>query len=54
MRAWLRSLWPAAATWLVLAAIASGAGVVRELWLRPIVGEQRAHQLGTLMVCALF
>jgi hypothetical protein len=49
-----RAIWPAAATWLILAATASAAGVARELWLRPIVGEQAAHQIGTLVVCALF
>ena len=33
MRAGLRSPWPAVATWLILAAIATAAGVVRQLLL---------------------
>jgi hypothetical protein len=49
-----RAIWPAVATWLILAATASAAGVARELWLRPIAGEQAAHQIGTLVGCALF
>jgi hypothetical protein len=49
-----KAVWPAVATWLILAATASGAGIARELWLRPVVGEQAAHQIGTLAVCGLF
>jgi hypothetical protein len=54
MSAGRRTIWPAVATWLILAATASAAGMVRELWLRPRVGERPAHQLGTLLVCVLF
>ena len=44
----------AVAFWFLLAAIATAAGVAREIWLVPRIGQLRAHQLGTLLVCALF
>ncbi|HEU4891865.1 MAG TPA: hypothetical protein VFT47_09965 [Vicinamibacterales bacterium] len=40
--------------WLVLAAIATVAGIVRHLWLVPLIGELRGHQVGTLIVAAAF
>lgn len=40
--------------WFLLAAIASTAGVVRELWLVPRLGELAAHQVGTIVVTAAF
>ena len=40
--------------WLVLAAIATAAGIVRQLWLVPIVGELRGHQAGTVVVASAF
>jgi hypothetical protein len=42
------------AFWLIFAAIATGAGITRELWLVPQLGGLRAHQVGTLFVCAAF
>ena len=42
------------AFWLILAAVATAAGISRELWLVPQLGELRAHQVGTLFVCAAF
>jgi len=41
-------------TWLVLAAVAFAFGALRELWLRPRIGEPRAHVLGTLAACLAF
>ena len=37
--------------WLIFAAIATAAGITRELWLVRQLGELRAHQVGTLFVC---
>ena len=42
------------AFWIIFAAIATAAGITRELWLVPQIGELRAHQVGTLFVCAAF
>lgn len=44
----------AAMVWLILAGAATAAGIVRETWFVPLLGELRAHQFGTLAVCALF
>jgi hypothetical protein len=44
----------AAMYWLVLAGTATVAGIVRETWLVPRLGELRSHQLGTVIVCASF
>ncbi len=44
----------AAVFWLIFAATATAAGIVRETWLVPRLGELRAHQVGTLAVCAIF
>jgi hypothetical protein len=44
----------AAGFWLVLAAIATAAGISRERWLVPLLGESRAHQVGTLLVATAF
>lgn len=38
--------------WVLFACIAIALGTVREFWLKPWLGELRAHQLGTLLVCA--
>lgn len=46
-------LW-SGAFWIIFAAIATAAGVARELWLVPQIGERPAHQAGTLFVCAAF
>lgn len=45
---------PALGFWLVLAAIATAAGIVRELWLVPLIGELRGHQAGTVIVASAF
>jgi hypothetical protein len=45
---------PALAFWFLLAAIASTAGIVREVWLVPRVGELAAHQAGSVAVTAAF
>jgi hypothetical protein len=47
-------LLPSAGFWLLLAAIATVAGIARELWLMPLIGELRAHQVGTLFVTSAF
>ena len=44
----------AAVFWLIFAATATAAGIIRETWLVPRIGEPRAHQVGTLIVCAMF
>jgi hypothetical protein len=41
----------AAACWLLFAAMATAAGIARETWLVPQLGELRAHQCGTVVVC---
>jgi hypothetical protein len=38
----------------VLAAIATLAGIGRQLWLVPLIGELRGHQAGTVMVALAF
>lgn len=45
---------PSAAFWILLAAIATVAGIVRELWLVPRLGELGAHQAGTVAVTTAF
>ena len=47
-------LLPATGFWLLLATIATAAGIARELVLVPLVGELRAHQLGTVLVTGAF
>ena len=47
-------LLPAAGFWLMLAGIATAAGILRELWLTPHLGELPAHQAGSLIVTAAF
>ena len=47
-------LLPSLGFWLVLAAIATVGGIVRELWLVPLIGELRAHQVGTAIVASAF
>jgi hypothetical protein len=39
---------------LILAAIATAAGIVRELWVVPLIGDLRGHQAGTLVVTSAF
>lgn len=45
---------PSLALWLLLAAIATVAGIVRQLWLVPLIGELRGHQVGTVIVAGAF
>jgi len=45
---------PATGFWLMLAGIATAAGILREMWLTPRIGELAAHQAGTLLVTAAF
>jgi hypothetical protein len=45
---------PSVAFWFGLAAIAGVAGIARELWVVPRVGELAAHQTGTVAVTAAF
>jgi hypothetical protein len=40
--------------WLLLAGTATVAGIARETWLVPRLGELRSHQLGTVIVCGSF
>ncbi len=40
--------------WFLMLIIAVCSGAVREKWLVPVLGEQRAHQVGTLLVCGVF
>jgi hypothetical protein len=44
----------AAVFWLIFAATATAAGIIRETWVVPWVGDLRAHQVGTVVVCAVF
>jgi hypothetical protein len=44
----------AAVFWLIFAGVAIAAGIVRETWLVPRIGQLRAHQIGTLVVCTIF
>lgn len=44
----------ASVIWLLLLAIAVGAGVLRTALLEPRLGEHRAHVAGTLVVVAVF
>lgn len=46
-------LW-ALLAWLGFAALAVACGAARVKLLQPLAGEQAAHVLGTLAVCALF
>jgi hypothetical protein len=45
---------PSVGFWLVLAAIATVTGIMRQLWLVPMIGELRGHQVGTLIVAVAF
>ena len=47
-------LLPAAGFWLMLAGIAIAAGILREMWLTPRIGELPAHQAGTVLVTTTF
>ena len=47
-------LLPAAGFWLMLAGIATAAGILREMWLTPRIGELAAHQAGTVLVTTTF
>ncbi|MEJ2483552.1 MAG: hypothetical protein P8049_10695, partial [Gemmatimonadota bacterium] len=49
-----RHLARAVACWLLLAILAILAGALREMVLRPALGEAWAHRLGTLLVCGVF
>jgi len=49
-----RVLWRAALIWFALAIAAIVCGILRQALLAPRVGEQAAHVVGTLTVCALF
>ena len=51
---WTLLLLPAAGAWLMLAGTATLAGILRELWLVPRLGEHAAHQLGTLIGTGAF
>lgn len=44
----------AAAVWLLLLVVAFAAATIRTYLLEPRIGERTAHQLGTLLVVALF
>ena len=48
-----RSTLTAVAVWFVFGLIAFGVGAVREVFLRPRVGEPTAHAIGTLSAVAL-
>jgi hypothetical protein len=47
-------LLPAAGFWLLLAAMATAGGIARQLFLVPLIGELRGHQVGTLVVAVAF
>ncbi|MCL6544054.1 MAG: hypothetical protein K6T61_02420, partial [Bryobacteraceae bacterium] len=49
-----RVLLRAALIWFVLSIAAIVCGILRQALLAPRVGEQAAHVVGTLAVCALF
>jgi hypothetical protein len=44
----------ALATWVAMLAVAVGLGALRDALLTPRLGAHRAHQLGSLAVCAVF
>lgn len=48
-RMWRRAF----ALWLAIAVAESLHGVARNLWLLPVVGPQRAHQIGLAVACML-
>lgn len=45
--------WRASLVWLVFLLIAVTSGALREALLTPVLGEHRAQQVGTLLVCLL-
>ena len=47
-------LLPSLGFWLALAAIATVGGILRELWLVPLIGGLRGHQVGTAIVASAF
>jgi hypothetical protein len=47
-------VWLFFGTWILLAVIAIAVGAMREALLRPRLGELRAYQAGTVMVCVVF
>lgn len=46
-------LLPSAGLWLMFAGIAISAGIARERWLVPRLGELGGHQVGTLLVAVV-
>lgn len=46
-------IFPAAGAWLLFLLSAIAFGALREVLLQPLLGEPLAHQVGTLMLCAL-
>ncbi len=48
-RHWRRAF----ALWLAIAVTESLHGIARALWLLPVVGPLRAHQIGVAIACAL-
>ncbi|MCL4694143.1 MAG: hypothetical protein KJ060_16730, partial [Candidatus Hydrogenedentes bacterium] len=46
--------WKALACWFLLLVVAVTSGGLREKLLKPRMGELRAHQVGTFLVCIVF
>jgi hypothetical protein len=47
-------MWRYAVAWLPMIGIAIANGALREWWLLPRYGDDRAHQISTLLLLALF
>jgi len=47
-------LWKSVGFWFVLLIVAIVCGGLREGLLKPRIGELRAHQVGTIVTCAVF
>jgi hypothetical protein len=47
-------VWKYLLLWLPMVLIAFANGALRELWLRKITGELRAHQISTVLLVLLF
>jgi hypothetical protein len=47
-------IWKAIVFWFLLLVVAVASGALREGLLTPRLGELRAHQIGTVIVCLVF
>jgi hypothetical protein len=47
-------LWKALVIWFVQLVVVILLGALRQKLLEPIIGEHRAHQIGTIVACVIF